>query len=138
VVHFDARPALKLFLVRYHGAVTAAETEQGVAQAAACLTTLPGGFRLLADLSALTSMEVGCAPSIEKVMDLCQKQGVSEIVRIIPDPSRDIGMQIMSLFHYGGEVRIFTCSTQDEALRLLSTAEDLNLEEVRAALALGS
>jgi hypothetical protein len=41
------------------------------------------------------------------------------VVRVIPDPARDIGLQIMSLFHYGHDVRIVTCATLDEAQRAL-------------------
>jgi hypothetical protein len=135
VIRFDAKPDLKLFLVRYDGHITKEDTEKGVDQAAKCLTVLPREFRLLADLSTLMSMDVACAPSIERVMDLCQEHGVAEIIRIIPDPSRDIGMQIMSMFHYGSGVRILTCSTQEEAFNLLSTGGELDPTALRAALA---
>lgn len=135
MIRFDAKPDLRLFLVRYDGHVTQEDAEKGVDQAAQCLTFLSREFRLLADLSTLISMDIACAPSIERVMDLCQDHGVAEIIRIIPDPRHDIGMQIMSLFHYSSGVRIFTCSTQDEALALLTNSGDLNLEVVRAALA---
>jgi hypothetical protein len=38
---------------------------------------------------------------------------------VIPDPTIDIGLQIMSLFHYGHDVRIITCATLEEAMRAL-------------------
>jgi hypothetical protein len=135
VIRFDAKPDLRLFLVRYDGQVTKDDTEKGIDQAAKCLTVLPREFRLLADLSTLVSMDVACAPSIERVMDLCQERGVAEIIRIIPDPRHDIGMQIMSLFHYGSGVRIFTCSTLEEAFDLLSKAGEIDPSILRAALA---
>ena len=53
-------------------------------------------------------------------MDMFNEKGVSEIIRIIPDPRRDIGLQIMSYFHYRGDVRIVTCETVDEAMNLLA------------------
>lgn len=56
---------------------------------------------------------------IESAMDMCNEKGVAEVVRIIPNPRRDIGMQIMSYFHYGGDVRIMTCESADEAMNLL-------------------
>jgi hypothetical protein len=77
------------------------------------------GFRLLADLTGLQSMDIACAPHIESAMDLCNGKGVSDVVRIIPDPRKDIGMQIMSYFHYGGDVRIVTCESAEEASDLL-------------------
>jgi hypothetical protein len=41
------------------------------------------------------------------------------VVRVIPDPHRDIGLQIMSYFHYKGDVRIVTCETLAEAAKTL-------------------
>ena len=66
-------------------------------------------------------MDVACAPHIEKAMDLCNEKGASIVVRVIPDPTRDIGLQIMSVFHYDGRVRIVTCTTLAEAEEILRT-----------------
>ena len=66
-------------------------------------------------------MNVACAPHIEKAMDLCNEKGASLVVRVIPDPHRDIGLQIMSIFHYDGNVKIFTCETLAQAKELLET-----------------
>ena len=60
-------------------------------------------------------MEVTCAPHLKRIMELCNAKGVSTVVRVIPDPRRDIGLQIMSSFHYGPDVRIQTCPSLDEA-----------------------
>jgi anti-anti-sigma regulatory factor len=79
------------------------------------------GFRLLADLTELEAMDMACAPFIEKAMDLCNQKGASMVVRVIPDPRRDIGLQIMSIFHYRGDVQIFTCETLAQADDLLET-----------------
>ena len=135
MVQYDAKPDLKLLLIRFSGHVTKEEAEEGVDDAAKCLTVMSREFRLLADLSTLSSMDVACAPSIERVMDLCQEHGIAEIIRIIPDPSRDIGLGIMSRFHYGSTVRIFTCSTLEEAFNLLSTGGEIDPIALRATLA---
>jgi hypothetical protein len=45
---------------------------------------------------------------------------VETVVRVIPDPHKDIGLNIMSLFHYRRRVRIITCETLAEALRSLA------------------
>lgn len=124
VVTIEAQPSQALLLVRYAGHVTAEEAREGEQQAPSALAQLEPGFRLLADLSDLSSMDLACAPFIEKVMDLCQKKGVVDVVRVIPDPTRDIGMQIMSRFHYGRAVRIVTCETMTEAMRILSEKDD--------------
>jgi hypothetical protein len=119
----EADQEKSLFLVRYTGHVSVPEAEEGVTQARAVIAQLETGFRLLADLTDLLSMDVGCAPMIERVMDLCQEAGVSEVVRVIPDPRRDIGLQIMSRFHYASNVRIVTCNTMAEAIEVLAAGE---------------
>lgn len=135
MVQYHAKPDLKLLLVRFGGRVTKEEAEKGVDDAAKCLTAMAREFRLLADLSTLSSMDIACAPSIERVMDLCQEHGIAEIIRIIPDPTRDIGLGIMSRFHYGSSVRIFTCSNREEAFNLLANVGDIDPAALRAALA---
>jgi hypothetical protein len=109
-----------LLEIRYGGVVRAEECEKGLEQLQAGLAKLETGFRVLVDLTALESMDVKCAPFVEKAMDLCNEKGASTVVRVIPDPHRDIGMTIMSIFHYRGDVRIFTCQTLAEAEELLS------------------
>jgi hypothetical protein len=109
-----------LLVIRYHGAVATNDLERGLDEVRAALDKLSTGFRLLGDLTDLQSMEISCAPFLEKIMDLCNEKGVSTVVRVIPDPHRDIGLQIMSIFHYGGDVTIVTCQTLDEAAELLA------------------
>jgi anti-anti-sigma regulatory factor len=108
-----------LLTIRYQGLVAPEETERAVEKIGTALAKLQLGFRLLADLTGLQSMDVACAPHIEKAMDLCNEKGASIVVRVIPDPTRDIGLQIMSVFHYDGRVRIVTCKTLAEAEEIL-------------------
>jgi anti-anti-sigma regulatory factor len=108
-----------LLVVRYRGLIGSGEMQGSLDQIQAGLAKLESGFRLLADLTDLESMDVACAPFIEKAMDLCNEKGASLVVRVIPDPHRDIGLQIMSYFHYSGDVRIVTCETLAEAAKIL-------------------
>jgi anti-anti-sigma regulatory factor len=119
VIKFEVDELKRLLAIRYRGLVKAEETEKGLEQIRNGLAKLQSGFRLLADLTELESMDMACAPFIEKAMDLCNHKGASMVVRVIPDPHRDIGMQIMSIFHYGGEVKILTCETLVQAEELL-------------------
>src|SRR5436305_14008681 len=119
MIKFDVDEPERLLVIRYHGAVGPEETEKGLAQIKSGLAKLKSGFRLLADLTELESMNVACAPHIEKAMDLCNEKGASLVVRVIPDPHRDIGLQIMSIFHYGGDVQIITCDSLAEAEEIL-------------------
>jgi hypothetical protein len=119
VITFEVDEPKCLLMIRYRGRVTAEETEEGLDDVRAGLAKLKSGFRLLADLTDLEKMDVVCAPFIDTAMDLCNEKGASMVVRVIPDPHRDIGLQIMSIFHYGGDVQILTCQTLAEAEEIL-------------------
>ena len=121
MINFEVDEPKRLLVIRYNGLVRADETEKGLEQIRNGLAKLQSGFRLLADLTELDSMEVGCAPFIEKAMDMCNEKGASMVVRVIPDPHRDIGLQIMSIFHYRGDVQILTCETLAQAEEILET-----------------
>ena len=122
MINFEIDEPKRLLVIRYIGVVGAEETEKGLEQVKSGLAKLKSGFRLLADLSELESMDVGCAPFIEKAMDMCNEKGASMVVRVIPDPHRDIGLQIMSIFHYRGDVQIITCDTLMQAEEILRGA----------------
>ncbi len=110
-----------LLQLRYCGHVIAQEVRRGATELQALLSRTLPGFRLLTDLSPLQSMDLDCVPSLNRMMDLCDKAGVDLVVRVIPDPQKDIGLNIMSLFHYRKRVRIVTCSSATEAFTLLDS-----------------
>ena len=112
--------AHNLLIIRYHGCVRSSAVERCSREVAKSLTRLKPGFRLLADFTDLEAMDVACAPHLEHIMQLCNEKGVSAVVRVIPDPRRDIGLQIMSYFHYGPEVWITTCRSLEEAQEILA------------------
>src|SRR5205814_7026287 len=97
VIKFEVQEPESLLVIRYRGQVRAEETEKGLDDVRAGLAKLKSGFRLLVDLTELESMDMKCGPFIEKAMDLCNEKGASLVVRVIPDPHRDIGLQIMSI-----------------------------------------
>lgn len=100
--------------------VTQQETRRWKDEIKTRLADLRPGFKLLADFIRMDAMDVACAPDIEAVMELCNQAGISKIVRIIPDPRKDIGLSIMSLFHYRRGVTIVTRETMEEALVALA------------------
>jgi hypothetical protein len=113
-------PGKKLLVIRYRGCVGASDVERCAEEVRAALPKIRPGFRLLADFTELESMDVTCMPQIKNIMELCDEKGVSSVVRIIPDPKRDIGLQIMSYFHYRGEVNIVTCENLSDATKILT------------------
>jgi len=108
--------------IRYGGRVTPDETRLCADEVRLALTDLLPGFRLIVDLTGLEAMEISCSPFIAQIMDLCDQAGVAEVLRIIPDATRDIGLQIMSFFHYRSDVSIRTCASAREAEELLAQA----------------
>jgi anti-anti-sigma regulatory factor len=112
--------AQNLLIIHYRGYVRSSAVEGCSREVAKGLTRLRPGFQLLADFTDLEAMDVACAPHLEHIMQLCNEKSVSAVVRVIPDPRRDIGLQIMSYFHYGPEVRITTCHRLEEAQEILA------------------
>jgi hypothetical protein len=109
-----------LITVRYHGHVAAAEMKAYAEKVMGLLPLLRRGFAFLTDLSSLESMELECAPELSRIMDACRAQGIGTVVRIIPDPSKDIGLNILSIIHLRRGVRVVTCQTAEEAARALA------------------
>jgi anti-anti-sigma regulatory factor len=112
--------AKNLLRINFWGHVTADEAKQGTDQLAGLLVETKPGFRLLSDMTGLETMDTACIPYIRNSMDLLNKQGVSTVVRVIPDPHKDIGFSILSLFHYRPDVQIVTCETLEAAMRVLA------------------
>ncbi len=120
MIQVETEKANRLLKVTYREHVDAGETKKALNDLPALVAEFKSGFRLLTDLSSLDSMELACVPHLRKMMDLLNQGGVELVVRVIPDPHKDIGLNIMSLFHYRRGVRIVTCESLTEALTSLS------------------
>lgn len=83
-------------------------------------------FNLLVDLSLVESIDPKIRTSIKKAMDLFNKAGVAKIIRVIPRPDQDIGLNIMSYFHYSKSVQVITLPFRQEAEERLRQEKDLN------------
>lgn len=116
----EADPTNNLMKMAFSQRVTPEDTRRWREKLPALLSQLKSGFRLLNDFTGLESMDLACGPDIEYGMDLCNEAGVAKVVRIIPDPRQDIGMAIMSRFHYRKCVSIVTCETLEEGLAALA------------------
>jgi hypothetical protein len=80
---------------------------------------LKPGFVILSDLSHLDSMDAACAADLGALMDLCSAGGLSTVLRVMPDPSKDIGFNIISHFHVPSPVRTETYETLADAISSL-------------------
>ena len=113
----EANVVRNILHARYFESVTAGHMKAGLQDVEILLPKMQAGFTVLADLSGLESMDLDCVPHVTKFMDLCKAQGAAMVVRVIPDPSKDIGFNILSIVHYRGKVKIVTCETMAEAER---------------------
>ena len=109
----------RLLHVSYICEVTVADLERGYEDLKSIVHEFPDGFILFADLGRMKSMDPACADIIGKTMELFDKSGVERIVRLFPDPSLDIGLNILSAFHYSSRRPIATCDSMAAAVRAL-------------------
>ena len=109
----------QLLLLTYIGHVRAEELRRGREEASVVMADLAPGFRVLANFVEMDSMDTDTAPEIGKLMEDAEKRGVEMIVRVIPDPSKDIGLNILAGFHYKRPVETVTCETMEEGVKAL-------------------
>ncbi len=100
--------------VRFCGRVTKGVMEQHLNEVRALGTRLAPGFLLGSDLSELEEIEPGSLETLIRVMETLRSAGVGVVIRLIPEPEKDIGFAILSAFHYPPGVQCFTCETASE------------------------
>jgi hypothetical protein len=108
-----------LIELRYRGRVSIAEAKAIAEEVMVLLPQMGQGFTFLADLSNLDSMDLDCVPFITKIMDACNAAGIGTVVRIVPDPRKDIGFNILSIIHYRRGVHVRTFQNAAEAERAM-------------------
>ncbi len=108
-----------LLRTHYRGHMTEPRFREAFGHFEGLLSQLKPGFTILADMSELDLMELDCAPILGRIMDLCRASKVGTVVRVIPDPAKDIGVNILSIVHYRGKVPIATFDSLEEALKSL-------------------
>ena len=116
----EASDAKRLIKISWSGQVHLDEMRRCAEEIGVAASKMRPGFRILADMTDLESMDFAGAPYIGSVMDLCVTKQVEHVVRVIPDPHKDIGLNIMSHFHYGSKVRVTVCENLDDAIRRLA------------------
>jgi hypothetical protein len=116
---FEARVDLDRNLLRTHfsGTISAPDMRAAVEQVKTVLPKMRPGFAIMADWTQLEAIDLDCVPYLTEIMDLCGAAKVGLIVRVLPDPEKDIGINILSVVHYRGKVKTLTCDTLEEAER---------------------
>jgi hypothetical protein len=96
--------------------VTAEEAKLAAERVRDLLRDIPPGLRVLADFRWLHTMDSEAARHIAEIMDALAEKEVASVTRVMPDPHKDIGLNILSQFHYGPEVQITTFETLADAV----------------------
>src|ERR1700745_3982869 len=99
--------------------VTAEQAELVAQQVRELLHDVVPGFRVLADFRWLESMDSAAAHHVAEIMDTLTEKGVASVTRVMSDPHKDIGLNILSQFHYAPEIPIATFETLADALQSL-------------------
>jgi anti-anti-sigma regulatory factor len=115
----------RLLVISAVKTVTAEEAKLVAQQIRERLKDVVPGFHVLADFRWLESMDSTAAPHIAEIMDALAEKKVSSVTRVMPDPHKDIGLNILSQFHYGANVKIATFETLADALQDIATKADL-------------
>ncbi|HEV7401428.1 MAG TPA: hypothetical protein VGO11_00815 [Chthoniobacteraceae bacterium] len=113
----------RILTMSYSHHVGAAEMRCCLGTVRDLLTNLQPGFLLLTDLSGLDSMETDCAPYMAEIMDLCNAKEIKTVLRVVPDPSKDIGYSLISLFHDDPKVDTRTYDNLASAIESLTPSE---------------
>ena len=104
--------------------VTVADANTAAQRVRELLRDVAPGFHVLADFRWLKSMDSGAARHIAEIMDTLAGKKVASVTRVMPDPRKDIGLNILSQFHYGPEVTITTFETLADALQSIAAKID--------------
>jgi hypothetical protein len=109
----------RLLVISAAQSVTAEQARQAADQVRELLQGVTPGFRVLADYRWLQSMEPATARHVAEIMDALAEKQVASVTRVMPDPHKDIGLNILSQFHYGPEVKVATFQTLADGLQSL-------------------
>jgi hypothetical protein len=109
----------RVLTMSYGGHVVAEEMRRCLGTIRDLMDQLKPGFFLLTDLSNLESMEASCASELGAIMDQCSAKGMSTVVQVIPDPNKDIGFDLISVFHHHPPVKTQTHQSLAEAIQCL-------------------
>ncbi len=114
----------RLLVISAAQRVTAEEANRAAQRIRELLQDVAPGFHVLADFRWLESMDSAAARHIAEMMDALAEKNVASVTRVMPDPHKDIGLNILSQFHYGANVKIATFETLADALQNLAEEVD--------------
>jgi hypothetical protein len=115
----EADKSKRLVVLSAAGRVTKEEAKQAAQRMRDILKDFEPGFRMLANFQWLQSMDTAAARHVAEIMDALTEKQVASVIRVMPDPHKDIGLNILSQFHYGPGIQVVTFETLADALQSL-------------------
>jgi hypothetical protein len=112
-VSYDAER--NVVIVEFGGTIDGAQAQKGFRNIDAVLPKHGKGFKVLADYSCVEAMDIDVEAEIKKAMAYFSARGVTEVVRIFPDPAMDFGFDTLSRRYYSKDVKLVTVRTRAEA-----------------------
>lgn len=109
----------RLLVISAVGHVTKAEMVAAAKQVREAIKDAEPGLHLLTDFRWLESMDSSAASEVAEIMDALTEKQVGSVTRVMPDPHKDIGLNILSQFHYDPKIRIATFETLADAVQSL-------------------
>lgn len=106
-------------IIEFEGKIDAAQGASFYLEVQSIVPKDRKGFKILTDFTSIQQMNSDIKEAVKKTMDFFNREGVREIIRVIPNPEKDIGFGIMSAFHYSKDVNIVTVESREEAQQLL-------------------
>jgi hypothetical protein len=113
----------RLLVISAAGRVTKKEVESVALRVCEMMKEITPGFRVLTDFRWLERMDPAAAAPLAEIMDALAEKNVAAVVRVIPDPHKDIGLNILSQFHYGPQIKVASFESLAEALSALMDKE---------------
>src|SRR3954453_17302478 len=114
----------RLLVISAAQKVTAEEARMVAQRIREGLQDVAPHFRVLADFRGLQLMDSAAARHIAKIMDALAEKNVASVTRVMPDPHKDIGLNILSQFHYGPDVNITPFETLADAVQSIAAKAD--------------
>lgn len=107
--------------IKIEGEFNLEQANKAQNEIALILQKVKRGFTVLTDMSLLQEMSPESFKSISKTMDMFNAHGIARAIRIMPDISKDIGFNIMDMFHYARDVKIRTFESMEKARKYINT-----------------
>ncbi|MEA3188189.1 MAG: hypothetical protein QOD99_2019 [Chthoniobacter sp.] len=117
--HTELDTSKRVLTMSFTHQVDVTEMKSCLEKVRGLLIDIKPGFRLLTDLTSLDMMHADCSKDLGEMMSLCDEKGISAVVRVVPDPKKDIGFELLGPFHYGKNVEVMTYATLADAVHSL-------------------